>query len=92
MKKLVDITNLKSNTLSMQFGLLLVALVGLLFLILAIIWPLFFVWALNTLFGLSIQYTFWTWLASWILILTFQGAISVKNEKLLKIKRKQADK
>lgn len=93
MKKITEATNSKSNEgIAIQFGLLVVALFGLFFLVLAIAWPLFFVWALNTLFGLSIQYTFWNWLACWVLILTFQGAISVKNERLLKIKKKQADK
>ena len=87
MKKLTN-----SNSLTFQFGLLLLALFALLFLVLAIVWPLFFIWALNTLFVLSIPYTFWTWLACWILILTFQGAINIRNEKLLKINRKQADK
>lgn len=29
--------------------------------------PLAIIWALNTLFSLSIAYTFWTWLAALIL-------------------------
>lgn len=30
--------------------------------------PLLLIWSLNTLFSLGIAYTFWTWLASLILI------------------------
>lgn len=33
--------------------------------------PLVAVWALNNLFGLSITYTFKTWLAVWILNIAF---------------------
>lgn len=41
----------------------------LILLVLAIIvlMPLAVIWALNTLFGLAIAYTFWTWLAVLIL-------------------------
>jgi hypothetical protein len=52
----------------------------------AITWPLAFIWALNTLFGFSIEYTFWTWLATWILIFTFQGAINIKKERTINLK------
>lgn len=34
--------------------------------------PLITLWVLNTLFGLGIQYTFWTWLAA----LLFNGMIA----------------
>ena len=37
-----------------------------------ILWPLAIIWALNTLFALSIGYTFWTWLA----VLVVSGAIN----------------
>jgi hypothetical protein len=40
----------------------IVALVVLLIVLLAI-GPLLTIWSLNTLFGLGIAYTFWTWLA-----------------------------
>ncbi len=33
--------------------------------------PFALIWALNTLFGLTIAYSFSTWLASFILMLTF---------------------
>ena len=55
----------------------------LLALIMAILWPLAFIWALNTLFLMSIQYTFLFCLACWVLILTFQGAINVRNKKTM---------
>lgn len=43
---------------------LLVALV----LVAIVFGPLLFLWSLNTLFSLGIAYTFWTWLASLILL------------------------
>ena len=33
--------------------------------------PLVVIWALNTIFGLSIAYTFWTWLAMIVLMGVF---------------------
>lgn len=39
--------------------------------------PLIILWALNTLFGLGIPYTFWTWLATAILT----GAIKIQVKK-----------
>jgi uncharacterized protein with PQ loop repeat len=47
----------------------------------AISWPLATIWGLNQLFRLSIEYTFFNWLAAWVLILTFQGAINVSNSR-----------
>jgi hypothetical protein len=35
---------------------------------LAIVSPLIFIWSLNTLFGLSIAYGFFEWLAAFILV------------------------
>ena len=45
-----------------------------------IFWPFAVIWALNTLFGLGIGYTFWTWLAVLVVNLTISGA-RVKSEK-----------
>jgi len=45
-----------------------------------IFWPFFVIWALNTLFGLGIGYTFWSWLAVLVLNVTITGA-RVKYEK-----------
>lgn len=50
----------------------------------AILWPLATIWSLNQLFNLSIGYTFFNWLAAWVLILTFQGAINVSNGRYKK--------
>ncbi len=35
--------------------------------------PWVFIWALNTLFGLSIQYNFYTWLAAVIILMFLFG-------------------
>jgi hypothetical protein len=35
---------------------------------LVLIGPMIAIWALNTLFGLNIEVTFWTWLAAAILV------------------------
>lgn len=41
---------------------------------LAVLWPLVVIWAVNMLFGFGIAYTFWTWLAVLVLIMTFGKA------------------
>lgn len=44
-----------------------IVLLALLIIVLIIAGPLITIWSLNTLFGLGIAYTFWTWLAmAWI--------------------------
>ena len=43
--------------------------------------PFAIIWALNTLFGLGIAYTFWTWLAVGVLNLTWAGGISAAYAK-----------
>jgi hypothetical protein len=55
----------------------------LLAIILITVGPLITIWSLNTLFGLGIAYTFWTWLATaWLSIVTF-GSVSsaIRNKK-----------
>ena len=42
--------------------------------------PFALIWALNTLFALSIPYTFWTWLASFV-ISTIFGKANIKINK-----------
>ena len=42
--------------------------------LLGILWPLVVIWAVNTLFGLGIAYTFVNWLAVLILTMTFGKA------------------
>ena len=74
-------TNLKSELISTAKVLFVFGL-----LICAILWPLAFIWALNSLFGFMIELTFWNWLATWVLIFTFQGAINVKRERTINLK------
>ena len=45
--------------------------------VLAACWPVAVIWALNTLFGLSIAFTFKTWLAALVLI----GAVAVQRSQ-----------
>lgn len=60
--------------------------IGLVLLIIAMITlgPLATIWSLNTLFGLGIEFTFWTWLATvWLSMVTFgsvSGAIRRKKD------------
>jgi hypothetical protein len=42
-----------------------------------VLWPLAAIWAVNTLFGFTIAYTFWNWLA--VVVLTaFFGKSTVR--------------
>ncbi len=42
--------------------------------------PFVTIWSLNTLFGLDIAYTVWTWLAMfWLSMVTFGGVASAVN-------------
>lgn len=54
-------------------------IVILLIILLVVLMPLAVIWALNTLFALSIAYTFWTWLAVLILAGTISPNISTKG-------------
>jgi hypothetical protein len=59
-------------------GLSAVGLV--LLLVWALIFPLFVIWAVNTLFGFTIAYTFWNWLATIVLMSVFgRSSITVKK-------------
>jgi len=49
-------------------------------LVMFIFWPLFVVWALNTLFKLTIAYTFKTWLAALILIGAVKSTVKEENK------------
>jgi hypothetical protein len=47
-----------------------------------ILYPIAVIWALNTVFGLSIKYTVWSWFGVLILHIFFQGnAIISFNKK-----------
>lgn len=56
-------------------------LILILLLILVIVFaPLLTIWSLNTLFGLGIAYTFWTWAAVvWLQMVTFGGVAAAKQ-------------
>ncbi len=43
---------------------------------LVVLWPLAFIWAVNTLFGLAIPLNFWTWLAAVVFLVTIGGLAS----------------
>lgn len=44
--------------------------------------PLATIWSLNTLFGLGIEFTFWTWLATvWLSMVTFGSVSSAIKKK-----------
>jgi hypothetical protein len=46
---------------------------------LIVFWPLAAIWAVNTLFGFTIAYTFWNWLAVVVLVALFGKAnVNVK--------------
>lgn len=43
-------------------------------------WPFALIWSANTLFGLGIEYTLWTWLAALVIMVAF-GKANIKVEK-----------
>jgi len=67
------------NTETLGIGTL--ALIGLLIIILVFVAPLISIWALNTLFSLSIPTTIWTYLAMLWLHVVIGGSISYKKTK-----------
>ena len=44
------------------------------------LWPLAAIWALNTLFAMGIEYSFWNWLAMVVLV-AFFGKSTVRIRK-----------
>jgi hypothetical protein len=56
-------------------ALLIVLVVGL-----AVIYPIAVIWSLNTLFGLTIPFTFINWCATMVLIGVFTARITVKKD------------
>jgi len=55
------------------------ALIGLLVIVLVIVSPLFSIWALNTLFSLTVPTTIWTYLATLWLHIVIGGSVSYKK-------------
>ncbi len=58
----------------------LLAFVALFVIIFAILSPLAFIWSVNTLFGLTIAYGFWEWLAA-LTLLSFLSARNISSFK-----------
>ena len=56
-----------------------IAVFVLFLIVLVLIGPLISIWALNTVFGLGIAYTFWTWLAMAWIGLVINGKIGRKS-------------
>lgn len=63
----------------MTDGIIKIGLLLTLAIIIGITFPLAVIWALNSLFNLSIGYTFWNWLAVVVLHIFFQGNAIVTN-------------
>ena len=70
----------KKSSMSKNYKALL-SLGVLLLLITALSFPLATIWAMNSLFKLSIAYTFQNWISVVILILTIQAALNVKQKR-----------
>jgi hypothetical protein len=58
----------------------LIAFVAVFVIIFAILSPLAFIWSVNTLFGLTIAYGFWEWLAA-LVLLSFLSARNISSIK-----------
>jgi hypothetical protein len=72
----------KKNEFKNQAMMTLLAVGSLLALILAVLWPLGTIWALNALFKLGIEYTFTNWFACVVLILTTKGALGISKKTI----------
>jgi len=72
----------KKNEFKNQSLATLIAVGLLLALVLAVLWPLGTIWAMNALFKLGIEYTFANWLACVVLILTVQGALGISKKTI----------
>lgn len=70
-------TYLEKDIDPLVFGFMLAGIV-MLFTALVVIVPLALIWALNTLFGLGIPYTIWTWFAAAFLLLLIPSRLGSK--------------
>ena len=61
--------NIKSALISLG----LAGIVGIIFIVFLLIGPFLLIWSLNTLLNTGIHFTFWTWLAGFILIAILKG-------------------
>jgi hypothetical protein len=57
-------------------GLALAVIIGI-----AVFMPLLYIWALNTIFGLAIAYSFETWCAMVLLQMFFHTSITLNKDK-----------
>jgi hypothetical protein len=69
--------NLKESSPLLALGLSLLILLMTCF---VIVWPFLTIWAINTLFQTAIGYTFKTWLACYLLLLSVQSAVRISNK------------
>lgn len=67
----MQLKNLTAGTL----GILIISAI----IVLTFLYPLAVIWAGNTLFGLSLQYTFWNWLAVVVLGIFIRSPYSKKE-------------
>jgi len=58
----------------------LISLGILLMLAFVIVWPFITIWSINVMFNTTIAYTFKTWLASYLLLLSLNSAVRVSNK------------
>ncbi len=82
--KVIQLNNNKPTTKT-AFKQMVVALGFLSILVFTILCPFATLWAMNTLFKLGIEYTFWNWLAIVILIITLQTAVNISTNKTVKL-------
>lgn len=47
---------------------------------LMVCWPLFVIWAINSLFGMKIEYTFLNWVAVCVLMFSLGSALKITNK------------
>jgi len=59
----------------------LLAFVAIFVIIFAILSPLAFIWSVNTLFGLTIAYGFWEWLAALVLLSFLSASKNISSFK-----------
>ena len=77
LKNAVKRFNLKESSPLLALGLSLLILLMTCF---VIAWPFLTIWAINTLFQTAIGYTFKTWLACYLLLLSVQSAVRISNK------------
>ena len=77
LKNVAEKLKIKESSPLLALGISFLVLFMLLF---VIAWPFLTIWAINTLFGTTVAYTFKTWLACYLLLLSVQSAVRVSNK------------